>query len=165
MSLVPFRALPDDARLWCFAASRPPDGAETARLLDTVQRFAQEWTAHGHELRVGIEWLHHRFLVIGVDESRAGASGCSLDALLRALHDLGSELNLDLLDSTPVWYRDGERIRRCGRQEFRELGETGHVDSSTPVFDLTLSRAADIRAGRLEVPAGSSWHRSLLGRS
>jgi hypothetical protein len=148
MSLVPFRALPDDARLWCFAASRPPDGAETARLLDTVQRFAQEWTAHGHELRVGIEWLHHRFLVIGVDESRAGASGCSLDALLRALHDLGSELNL-----------------RCGRQEFRELGETGHVDSSTPVFDLTLSRAADIRAGRLEVPAGSSWHRSLLGRS
>ena len=102
--------------------------------------------------------------MIGVDESQAGASGCSIDSLVRQLRALEADLGLDLLDSRPVWYRDGDSIRRCTRSEFRDLWTSGEVDLTTPVFDLTVSRAGDLRAGRLEVPAGDSWHRSILAR-
>ena len=93
MSLIPFDTLPDDARLWCFGASRAPDAPTTELLLDSMRAFVAEWTAHRRDLHAGFDWLHGRFLLIGVDESRAGASGCSIDALTGHLRRLGAELD------------------------------------------------------------------------
>jgi hypothetical protein len=163
MSLVSFDALPDDARLWCFGASQALEAAETQRLRDSMESFVGRWTAHRRDLQAGFTWVHDRFLLVGVDESQAGASGCSIDALTRHLRDLGAELGLDLLDSMSVWFRGADAgIRAVSRSEFTRLGHTGEVSTSTPVFDLTLARLGEVRAGRLETPAGSAWHRTLL---
>jgi hypothetical protein len=165
MSLVSFDTLPDDARLWCFGASRTPEAAELQRLLDAMGRFVAEWTAHRQDLQASFSWVHERFLLVAVDESRAGASGCSIDALTSHLRDLGSDLGLDLLDSMPVWFRGADGgIRTVSRPEFTRLGQAGEVSTSTPVFDLTLERLGEVRAGRLETAAGSAWQRTLLSR-
>lgn len=166
MSVVSFQSLPDDSRLWCFGASRPPGGAETARLLDALHAFVERWTAHSRDLEAGVAWHDQRFLLVAVDESDAGASGCSIDALSRQLRELESELGLDLLDSTPVWYRDGDgRVRSCSRVDFRTAAQRGDVGPDTPIFDLTLTRLRDFREGRFERAASTSWHRALLGGS
>jgi len=163
MSLISFDALPDDARLWCFGASRAPDAPRTGHLFDSMQAFVSEWTAHRRDLQAGFDWLHERFLLIGVDESRAGASGCSIDALTGHLRSLGAELDLDLLDSMPVWFRDPSgHVRMVSRAEFTDLALRGEVSANTPVFDLTLTRLGDLRACGLETAAGSAWHRGLL---
>lgn len=163
MSLVPFDSLPDEARLWVFAASREPDATDTRLLLDSMRRFVGEWTAHRQDLAAGIDWREGRFLLIAVDESVAGASGCSIDALTGHLRRLGAELNLDLLDSAAVWLRDSARnIRALSRAEFSDMAARGEVTGSTMVFDLTLARLGDVRRGLLERTAGSAWHSSLL---
>lgn len=163
MSLIPFDTLPDDARLWCFGASRAPDASATEFLVDSMRTFVAEWTAHRRDLQAGFDWLHGRFLLIAVDESRAGASGCSIDALTGHLRRLGAELDLDLLDSMPVWYRaPAGDIRMVARAEFSDLAARGEVSADTPVFDLTLTRLGDARYGGLETAAGSAWQRSLL---
>ena len=128
-----------------------------------MQAFVADWTAHRRDLQAGFDWLHGRFLLIGVDESRAGASGCSIDALTGHLRNLGAELDLDLLDSMPVWFRGPSgHVRMVSRAEFADLAVRGEVSDSTPVFDLTLTRIGDLRAGGLETAASSSWQRSLL---
>lgn len=163
MSLVSFDDLPDDARLWCFGASRATDASETDHLMNAMRAFAAEWTAHRRDLQAGFDWLHERFLLIGVDESNAGASGCSIDALSGHLRSLGTEIGLDLLDSMPVWFRDPSgHIHMVSRSAFGDLARQGEVSPHTPVFDLTLSRLGDLRSGGLETPAGTAWHRSLL---
>ena len=163
MSLIPLNTLPDDSRLWCFGASRALDASRTERLFDSMRAFVSEWTAHRRDLQAGFDWLHGRFLLIGVDESRAGASGCSIDALTGHLRNLGAELNLDLLDSMPVWFRDpAGDIRMVSRADFSDLAAHGEASAHTPVFDLTLTRLGDVRAGGLETAAGCAWHRSLL---
>lgn len=164
MSLVPFDALPDEARLWCFGASRAPDAAGTARLLDRLATFLGQWTAHRAALSAGFDWRHQRFLLVAVDESRAGASGCSIDGLVAELRDLERELELTLLDAGPVWYRDADGAVHCAEREtFRHLAEDGRVGERTPVFDLSIARMGDLRGGRWELPAGDSWHARLLG--
>ena len=163
MSLIPFDTLPDDARLWCFGASRALDASATEILVGSMRAFVAEWTAHRRDLEAGFDWWHERFLLIAVDESRAGASGCSIDALTGHLRRLGAELDLDLLDSMPVWYRaPAGDIRMVSRTEFSDLAALGEVSANTPVFDLTLTRLGDARAGSLETAAGSAWQRSLL---
>ena len=163
MSLVSFESLPDEARLWCFGASQRLDDHQTRRLLASMADFVSEWTAHRHDLRAGFTLLHGRFLLVAVDESAAGASGCSIDALMGQLRSLGTALELDFLDSMPVWYRDPSgHIGTTSRAGFKDLGRMGKVSPGTPVFDLTLTRVADLRAGGLEATAGDTWHRSLL---
>lgn len=165
MSLISFEELPEDARLWCFGATRPPEGRETARLLDSMRRFLVDWTAHDETLRAALDWRHQRFLLVGVDEAETAASGCSIDALLRRLKELEGEIGLRLTDRAPVWYRargDQPGIRCVSRAEFRDLARRSEVDGRTPVFDLTIDTVAQARGGALEVPAERSWHRSLL---
>ncbi len=163
MSLVSFESLPDQARLWCFGASQRLDDHQTQRLQDSMADFVSEWTAHRRDLRAGFTLLHGHFLLVAVDESAAGASGCSIDALMGRLRSLGTALDLDFLDSMPVWYRDPSgRIGTTSRAGFTDLGRSRKVSASTPVFDLTLTKLADLRAGRLEATAGDTWHRGLL---
>ncbi len=78
------------------------------------------------------------------------------------MKELERELHLTLVDTSPIWFRQGAEIRSVGRAEFKTLAETGEVDGRTPVFDLTVQRLEELRAGRWELPAEQSWHARLL---
>jgi len=165
MSLTAFDALPDASRVWIFGAHRPPDAEESARLCDGTRRFLEGWAAHRNQLEAGFDWKRDRFLHVAVDESGTAASGCSIDALVGRLRELERELDLPLVDTSPVWYRDPDgdgRIRCVERRVFRQLAEDREVDGATTVFDLTVDRLGDVRAGRWELRAAASWHAALL---
>ena len=77
---------------------------------------------------------------------------------------LGNELGASFIDHAPVWYRDGHEVRSVSRPAFKALADDGEVDLSTPVFDTSLTRIGDYRAGALETPARGSWHgRAFFG--
>ncbi len=154
--------LPDRARLWTFGADRPLAAEEHDRLIEATGRFIEKWAAHGEALAAAFELRHDRFLLIAVDEREAAASGCSIDALVGHVRELERELDLTLVDASPIWFRDGRGIRSVGRAEFRTLAEGGEVNGGTPVFDLTVQRLGELRAGRWELPAQDSWHARLL---
>jgi hypothetical protein len=85
MPHVDINALPDDARVWVFAADRPVTGPAAERLLSAVDGFLDDWAAHGQPLTCGRDWREDRFLAIAVDQRDAHASGCSVDGLFRVL--------------------------------------------------------------------------------
>ena len=163
MSQVSFDDLPDGARVWCFAAEPEPGPREIAHLLDSMQRFLDQWTAHRQALIAGVTLVHQRFLLVGLDERLSGASGCSIDALMGHLGELEREVGVRLTDASSVWYRDeAGRIQAVDREGFRKLAESGTVGPQTPVFDLTASTLGSVRAGEFERPASTSWHARLL---
>jgi hypothetical protein len=156
---VPFDQLPQDARLWIFAASRPLSGDERRRVLAEADGFIEQWTAHGVPLRASRDIQHDQFIVVGVDERAAGVSGCSVDALVRRMNQLGAQIGVDLVDNGPVLYRNAGRIERVSREQFADLAAKGAVSLDTVVFDNTLTSVGDLRAGRWEVRAADAWHR------
>ncbi len=132
--VVPFDQLPSEARLWVFAADRPLGADESAALLSAVDDFLGQWKAHGHPLTVARDWKYDRFLLVGVDEASAGASGCSIDAMVRTLEQLERALTVTLLDHGPVLFRQDQRhrapvaagLRGAGTRR-RRLGRDGRV--------------------------------------
>jgi hypothetical protein len=162
MPQIAFEELPDHARLWVFSAERALGPDEADQLLSQVDGFLAQWAAHGVPLTCARDWRFDQFLMVGVDEKAAGVSGCSIDALVRALKSLSGQLGVALVDNSPVLFRDGAAIRRVTRQEFSGLAESGTVGPSTAVFDNTVTTVADVRAGRWERPAGESWHAALI---
>jgi hypothetical protein len=164
MPRTDFDILPDDARLWVFAASRPLGPDESRTLLDRVDGFLEGWNAHGHPLTGAREWREDRFLLIGVDEASAPPSGCSIDALHRILKEFEASRDVVLTDHADVLYRDaGGRVESASRLDFARKAKAGEVDLETPVFDTTLTRKSDLAAG-FEVAATDGWHRRAFWR-
>jgi hypothetical protein len=158
MPLAPFDRLSTDARLWIFAAARALSDAEQQRVLDETDAFIAQWTAHGLPLTAARDLRYGQFLFIGVDERASGASGCSIDALVRRMRDLQAALGVELVNHGPVVFRRGASIARVTRDEFATLASSGDVTPDTVVFDNTLTTVGELREGRWEVRAAESWH-------
>lgn len=163
MPPVPFPSLPDDARVWVFAAAAPVAGEGERELLAHVDRFLASWAAHGVPLRCARDWRDGRFLAVGVDQSVEGASGCSIDGMFRTLRALEPTLGTSLLGGGRVFWRDGAgMVCTAERFEFGERAEREGLGARTPVFDTTVTTAADWRT-RFERPLAESWHAQLVG--
>jgi hypothetical protein len=162
-----FSDLPDDARLWVFAASRPLTSEESTSLLARVDGFLAGWHAHGHAVVGARDLRLDQFLLIAADERATGVSGCSIDSLYRVLKEAEHDLGVGLLDASLVFYRDGDgAVRAASRPDFRELLRDGGIDEDTPVFDNTVRSVGDLRNEAWEKPLRSSWHaRAFLSRS
>ena len=165
MTLVPMAELPTTARLWVFASHRPLDRQEEDRLLQVTDEFLGDWEAHGTPLRAAREWREGRVLLVAVDQERAPPSGCSIDALVRALKGLEVDLEVRLVDKAPVWYRAGDVLRCVSREEFKDLASEGVVGPDVPVLDPTLTRLSELREGKLERPARETWHGKAFFRN
>lgn len=163
MPRVPFDTLPDDARVWVFGAAAELDASGRERLLAAVDEHLSQWNAHGEPLVCARDWRDDRFLAIGVDQSTAGASGCSIDGLFRTLSRLEPELGTSLLGGGRVYHRDENgRVVATSRSAFAALARDGAVGPDTPVFDTSLTSASVWRGG-FERPIRDSWHAQLVG--
>src|SRR6267143_882990 len=162
MPLVEIEGLPDNARTWIFSADKAIKAPASDTLLREVDSFLSQWHAHGSPLTVGRDWKHGRFLTVAVDQSTAGASGCSIDGLFRSLKGLEPKLGASLVTSGLVFYRDeNDAIQSVDRDRFSALGAEGKIQSSTSVFDPTVTTHGEWRA-RFELEASQSWHAGLL---
>ena len=161
MPRVAFESLPDDARVWVFGAADALDARGRDRLLDAVDDFLSQWNAHGEPLASARDWRDDRFLAVGVDQSTAGASGCSIDGLFRTLARLEPELGTKLLGGGRVYYRDVDgQVVTTSRAAFAALARDGAVGPDTPVFDTSLTTASAWRH-EFERPTRDSWHAQL----
>jgi len=162
MAVIPIEDLPDSARTWVFGSDRTLDAAQSKTLMGKVDPFLQQWKAHGAELTVGRDWKHGRFLTVAVDQSTAGASGCSIDGLFRTLKALEPMFGASMVTSGLIFYCDenGE-IQSVDREQFAALGAQGKIDGRTRVYDPTVTTLAEWRA-RFELDLKDSWHAKLI---
>jgi hypothetical protein len=162
MPLIEIEALPNNARTWVFGADKTLEAPASTILLNEVDGFLSRWNAHGAPLTVGRDWKYGRFLTVAVDQSTAGASGCSIDGLFRSLKALEPRLGASLVTSGLVFYRETNgAIRSVDRDTFSNLSSKGNIQPGTHVFDPTVTTLGEWRA-RFELEAAQSWHSGLL---
>jgi hypothetical protein len=161
MSLVPFSALPDNARIWIFGSDKPLSGAVVDTLLAEVDSYLDQWKAHGFPLRAAREWRDNRFLIVGIDPTAEQASGCSIDGLFRSLQQLQNRIGAQLVGGGRVFYRDASGATHAvARDEFATLTSAGTIGPKTPVFDTSLTQL-DAWKAKFERPLSESWAAAL----
>lgn len=162
MPVVPFETLPDSARVWTFGSNALLSDEGTKTLLKGVDLYLADWKAHGAPLTVSREWRDGRFLVVAVDQSSAGATGCSIDGLFRVLQQLEGEVGASLVGGGRVFYRDAHAaVQSASRDEVPALVASGAIANDTVVFDTSLTDLGTFRAC-FERRAKDSWVRELL---
>lgn len=162
MPVVPFENLPDSSRVWVFGSERALTAEGEKALLKGVDEHLVHWKAHGAPLTVSREWRDGRFLVVGVDQSAAGATGCSIDGLFRVLQQLEGEVGASMVTGGRVFYRDSRgAVQATSRGEVTALARDGVISNDTVIFDTSLTDLGTWRAS-FERPAKDSWAAGLL---
>jgi hypothetical protein len=162
MPVVPFENLPDASRVWIFGSDRPLSEEATTTLLKGIEAHLANWKAHGAPLTVGSQFRDKRFLVVGVDQSTAGATGCSIDGLFRVLQGLEQQLGATMVGGGRVFYRgEAGTVQSASRDEIPALVKSGAITKDTVVFDTSITDLGAFRAG-FEKRAKESWIRELM---
>ncbi|MCW9038191.1 ABC transporter ATPase [Altibacter sp.] len=159
--LTDFKSLPDDSRVWIYQANRKLTDEEIATIQDRTSKFLEAWTAHGSDLEAGFELKYNRFIVIGLNQANASASGCSIDASVRFIQSLEKEFDVDLLDKMNVTFYSGDFIAYKPLTDFRKMAKARSVSPNTVVFNNLVNTKAEYLEN-WEVPAKESWHNRFL---
>lgn len=159
--LTEFSNLPDEARIWVYQANRKLTDAEVTLIASKTADFLEKWTAHGADLKAGFELKYNRFIVIGLNQENASASGCSIDASVHFIQSLEKELDVDLLDKMNVTFYSGDFIAYKPLADFRKMAKARSVSPNTIVFNNLVNTKAEYLEN-WEVPAKESWHNRFL---
>ena len=150
-----------NSRVWVYQSNRWLNDAETTQLQHQLNDFTTGWTAHNHQLKAKAEVRYNRFIILVVDESQAGASGCSIDKSVNFLHQLGQEYGIDLFDRFNLAYRSGDEVLSVNRAGFEDMLKQGAINSDTIVFNNLVQNLAELET-KWEVPFKDSWHPRLF---
>lgn len=154
-------ALPADTRVWVYQANQPIVDEKVTEVQEKIRQFAQNWVSHNRALRSYGDLLHNRFVILLVDESRAGASGCSIDASVHFLKRLQAEYGVDLFDRMIFSFKQGDEVISLNRDEFARWYAEGKINDDTLVFDTLVNNKKDLEQNWLK-PLKDSWHRRMV---
>lgn len=159
--LIDFNALPDSARIWIYQCNRSFSEEEIAEVTQDLASFLEQWTAHGSDLSAGFEIRYNRFVIIGLDQTHASASGCSIDASVHFIQSLEQQYQVDLLDKMNVSYKQGEYIAYKNLVDFKKMAKQRAVSKNTVVFNNLVTTKQEYLEN-WEVPASESWHARFM---
>ncbi|WP_374951854.1 ABC transporter ATPase [Mucilaginibacter sp.] len=149
------------SRVWIYQSDRKLTADELVQVQMQLDNFTRGWTAHNNQLKAKAEIRYSRFLVLIVDESQAGASGCSIDKSVNFMKQLEQEFGLSLFDRFNLAYRDGNEIISVPRHQFEDLLKNGTITTETIVFNNLVQNVAELET-KWEVPFKDSWHIQLF---
>lgn len=159
--LTDFETLPNNSRVWVYQSDRKLSDEEVAIITEKTTQFLTQWTAHGANLEAGFEIKYNRFIVIGLNQENASASGCSIDASVHFIQQLEKQFDLDLLDKMNVTYYNGDFIAHKSLADFKKMAKARSVSPNTVVFN-NLVNTKEEYLENWEVPAKESWHNRFL---
>ncbi len=152
---------PPQSRVWIYQADRPFPEAAVPDIEAELRGFAQSWVSHNNQLRATAKVLHNRFVVLMVDETQSGASGCSIDKSVYFLKQLQAKYDVNLFDRMVFSYEKDGEVVTVPREEFVRRYKQGEINDSTMVFDTLLESKGAFEREWLK-PLSESWHRRLV---
>ncbi|HAI40467.1 MAG TPA: ABC transporter ATPase [Maribacter sp.] len=159
--LVDFETLPETSRVWIYQCNRSFSDVEITEISSDLDAFLTSWTAHGNDLNAGYEIKYKRFIIIALDQSTQGATGCSIDASVRFIQELERKYNVMLLDKMNVSYKQGEFVAYKSLLDFKAMAKQKAISKNTIVFNNLVANKGEYLE-HWEVPASESWHARFL---
>jgi hypothetical protein len=150
-----------NSRVWVYQSDKQLNDADVIKLQIMLDNFTTGWTAHNNQLKAKAEIRYNRFIILIVDESQAGASGCSIDKSVRFMKDIEQEFGINLFDRFNLAYRSGEEILSVPRHTFEGLISNKTIDANTIVFNNMVQNLTELET-KWEVPFKDSWHIQLF---
>lgn len=154
-------ALDDSSKVWIYHASRPIPEELIPDVKGHIHSFVSNWVSHNRALKAYGNIFHNRMICLFVDETQAGASGCSIDTSVNFVKNLGAEYDVDFFDRMIFSYIDNDAVYSAKKSELKELYQDQTINDSTLFFD-NLVKTKEQFIQQWLVPLSDSWIRKMV---
>lgn len=153
---LPFDQMPEYSRVWVYQADQKLSEADEKLVRDRMRSFCEGWNTHGNLMPTSFDLVENQILILAVDESNLGASGCSIDSSVRTLRELEKAININLTDQGKISLKkpSGEMnvIPALG---VKSRVTSGEINLHTEVINPMVRVKADLQ--NLWQPVRNSW--------
>lgn len=153
---LPFEEMPSTSRVWVYQAKRKLSQEEIDLIESRLTAFCNQWNTHGNQMPTSFDIKYDQFIILSVDESKLGTSGCSIDSSVRALAELDQVLQVNLLDQGKISFIHQDEVTISSLEEIKGYIQTGQLTPDTKVFNPIIQKKQDLEKKWL-IPAGESW--------
>jgi hypothetical protein len=153
---LPFEQMPEYSRVWVYQADQQLNAEDEQVLRERLIRFCEGWNTHGNTMPTSFEVLANQILILAVDESGLGASGCSVDSSVRALRELEDQLQVNLTDQGKISLKkpSGE-LKVIPALGVKARVTAGEIDLEAEVINPSVRTKADLK--NFWQPVRNSW--------
>lgn len=153
---IPFDQLPTHSRIWVYQAARAFSSEEKELISTSLKQFCEGWNTHGNLMPTSFQILEEQFIVLGVDESSLGASGCSIDGSVRILRELEKQLEINLTDQGKVSFKKSEgQVTVYPSLGIKSKVLSGEIERETLVLNPMVKIKKDLE--NVWISANESW--------
>lgn len=144
------------AKVWIYMADRALNWEETDEAREAVYNFAEQWSSHNQDLLSYGDIFHHRFIVLMVDETKSGASGCSIDSSVRFIKSLEEKYNCSFFNREIFAYLEEEEVKVLTKGELSEAYANKVIHDETLMFNNLVKTRQEFEDGWV-APLSEFW--------
>jgi len=149
------------AKVWIYMADRALNWEETDKARKAVYHFAEQWSSHNRALLSYGDIFHHRFIVFMVDETNAGASGCSIDSSVHFIKSLEEKFNVSFFNREIFAYLEDEKVKVVSKNDFASVYQNGRINDETLMFNNLVKNRQEFEDTWV-APLGESWYKRFV---
>ena len=153
--LADFNTLPESSRIWVYASEEALTTDQQNHILTYIAEHLKGWNAHKVPLTAGVTILENHFIVVALDETVNGASGCSIDTLQQTIQALEKDLSISLMNRLNVFCRLDNEIQCIPSFKLGSI-----ATANTLFYDLTILTKSDLNTYLKPICEG--WCASFL---
>jgi len=156
--MTTYQNLSPDSKVWIYQSSRNFSDQEVGELCIILEKFADEWAAHGKNLSAYATVQYKRFIVLMVDESAAGASGCSIDKSVHFMKAIEQQYEIELFNRLNLAFLtgNGDEVKLVHKNSISELIDSQVINEETTVFNNLIQTKYDFEHS-WKIPLKASW--------
>ena len=161
MSKLSYINFAEESKVWIYQSNRPFSEEEIETIKSEIHAFTDQWVSHSQQLMAFGMLMHGQFIVLMVDETRSGASGCSIDKSVHFMKYLEQKYNVSLFDRTTFAYFENEEIKLMQQKEMSDLYKSGVINDETMVVNNLVKTRREFEQGWV-IPLKNSWHKRMI---
>jgi hypothetical protein len=144
-----------------YQSSRMFTLSEALEIEALLNKFSSEWRSHGQEVYAYCNLFFGRFVVLMADESHATVGGCSTDASVRFIKELGQRFNVDFFNRTNLAFVINEKVEALPMNQLQYALANYFINPETLYFNNLVATKEQLE-NQWIVPVKDSWIASKL---
>lgn len=154
---VDFESLIDSSKVWVYQSTREFTEKEVEEINEVLRNFVDTWKRHGKDLKASFQIRYNQFVILAVDESYNGISGCSIDASANMFKNIEDKYNVDMFNKLNTAFKYGDHINIVTLSDFQKYVKEDKINNKTIVFNNMITTKKELE-NRWELAAEDSWH-------
>ena len=157
-----FENFSDEANIWIFGFKNKLDKSKSEIVDSFVENFVAHWHSHRTPVQGAYKIIENQFVVLVAEDS---VSGCSIDNTFGVFKELKHNYDLDALNQGLIYFKRDKIIEVLERSDFQKLVDENKISADTTVYDLTITKLRQFRAGMWNRPFSKSWQWKAFKKS